>query len=126
MHHETMNIKDDHWPFDARRGQRLMAVGSLLGALAASSLSVDRQPNAACALPLLHCRCHACFPRLRLLARLSFVASGLYRWPGVRQTPPEPAREDSADRPDGARDCPARLLLPLTRPSPLMNRENSL
>src|SRR5260370_37253110 len=125
MHHETMNIKDDHWPFDARRGQRLMAVGSLLGALAASSLSVDRQPNAACALPLLHCHCHACFPRLRLLARLAFVASGLYRWRGVRKTAPEPAREDRADRRDGARDGRARLRLPRTCPSHIMNGETS-
>src|SRR2546422_8198928 len=44
MHHEPMTIKDDHSPFDARRGQRLMAVGSLLGALAAS---------ACCILPLV-------------------------------------------------------------------------
>jgi mercuric ion transport protein len=35
-----MTIKDDHSPFDARRGQRLMAVGSLLGALAASSCCI--------------------------------------------------------------------------------------
>src|SRR5258708_39987133 len=40
MHHEPMTIKDDHSPFDARRGQRLMAVGSLLGALAASSCCI--------------------------------------------------------------------------------------
>src|SRR5260370_42586570 len=117
MHHEPMTIKDDHSPFDARRGQRLMAVGSLLGALAASSLSVDRQPNAACALPLLHCRCHACFPRLRLLARLSFVASGLYPWPGVGKTAPEPAREAPAEQTDRARDGRTPLALPLPCPS---------
>jgi mercuric ion transport protein len=35
-----MTIKDDHPPFDARRGQRLMAVGGLLGALAASSCCI--------------------------------------------------------------------------------------
>src|SRR5258708_15212166 len=40
MHHEPMMIKDDHSPFGARRGQRLMAVGSLLGALAASSCCI--------------------------------------------------------------------------------------
>src|SRR5436309_7043042 len=40
MHHEPMTIKDDHSPFDARRGQRLMAVGSLLGALAATSCCI--------------------------------------------------------------------------------------
>src|SRR5258708_40286079 len=40
MHHEPMTIKDDHSPFDARRGQRLMAVGGLLGALAASSCCI--------------------------------------------------------------------------------------
>lgn len=35
-----MTIKDDHPPFYARRGQRLMAVGGLLGALAASSCCI--------------------------------------------------------------------------------------
>jgi len=35
-----MTIKDDHPPFDARRGQSLMAVGGLLGALAASSCCI--------------------------------------------------------------------------------------
>ena len=35
-----MAIKDEHPPFDARRGQRLMAVGGLLGALAASSCCI--------------------------------------------------------------------------------------
>src|SRR6266404_1090289 len=40
MHHEPMTIKDDHPPFDPRRGQRLMAVGGLLGALAASSCCI--------------------------------------------------------------------------------------
>jgi mercuric ion transport protein len=35
-----MTIKDDHPPFDPRRGQRLMAVGGLLGALAASSCCI--------------------------------------------------------------------------------------
>jgi mercuric ion transport protein len=39
-----MTIKDDHPLLDARRGQRLMAVGGLLGALAASSC---------CILPLI-------------------------------------------------------------------------
>src|SRR5712691_416864 len=40
MHHGPMTIKDDHPPFDARRGQSLMAVGGLLGALAASSCCI--------------------------------------------------------------------------------------
>lgn len=35
-----MTIKDAHEPFDARRGQRVMAVGGLLGALAASSCCI--------------------------------------------------------------------------------------
>jgi mercuric ion transport protein len=35
-----MTIKDDHPPFDPRRGQRLMAMGGLLGALAASSCCI--------------------------------------------------------------------------------------
>ncbi len=35
-----MTIKNDHPPFDAGRGQGLMAVGGLLGALAASSCCI--------------------------------------------------------------------------------------
>jgi mercuric ion transport protein len=44
MQHDPMTSKDDHPRFDARRGQRLMALGGLLGALAASSC---------CILPLI-------------------------------------------------------------------------
>src|SRR6266540_4011324 len=40
MHHGPMTIKNDHPPFDAGRGQGLMAVGGLLGALAASSCCI--------------------------------------------------------------------------------------
>ena len=36
----AMTIKDDHDPVDARRGQGLMAIGGLLGALAASSCCI--------------------------------------------------------------------------------------
>src|SRR2546421_12692028 len=39
MHHGPMTIKDIHPPFDGR-GQGLMAVGGLLGALAASSCCI--------------------------------------------------------------------------------------
>src|SRR5712691_4165768 len=40
MHPGAMTIKDDHQPFEARSGPRLMAIGSILGALAASSCCI--------------------------------------------------------------------------------------
>jgi len=40
MHHQLMAIKEEHPQFDARHGQRLMAVAGLLGALAASSCCI--------------------------------------------------------------------------------------
>src|SRR5258708_1884965 len=40
MQHRLMIIKDEHPQFDARHGQRLVAVGGLLGALAASSCCI--------------------------------------------------------------------------------------
>ncbi len=39
MHALAMTIKDDH-PIDVRRGQGVMAIGGLLGALAASSCCI--------------------------------------------------------------------------------------
>src|SRR5262249_49477290 len=40
MHISSMTIKDDYHPVEARRGHGLLAIGGLLGALAASSCCI--------------------------------------------------------------------------------------
>src|SRR2546422_9628327 len=83
--------------------------------------SVDRELYPACALPALYHRRHARFPRLWILARLSLLDSGLRRGRGVRKAAPEPAREDRADRRDGAGDGLAHLRLARAPASHIMN-----